>query len=108
MGAGVTKATRGQSNLKAVQEREVFTADKCKRDRPTGGKGYRPLHVFVFELRGRVWIGGQNLFAKCVRIGKCSSQRVFKPRGTTVFVFISVMFGKLTLAPIFCQCWLPL
>ena len=27
---------------------------------------------------------GQNLFAKCVQIGKCSSYRVFESRGTTV------------------------
>ena len=40
--------------------------------------------MFVFKLRGRVQIGGQNLFAKCVRIGKCSSKRVFESRGTTV------------------------
>ena len=82
MGAGVTKATRGQSDLKAVHEREVFTAEKYKRDRPTGGKAHRPPRVFFsfFKLRSCFQVGGPNLFAKCVRIGKCSSQRVFESR----------------------------
>ena len=77
LGAGVTKATRTQRDLKADHKREVFTA-KCKQDRPTGGKAHRPPCVFVFELGGRVWIVGQNLFAKCVQIVKCSNQRAFE------------------------------
>ena len=84
LGTGVTKATRGQRDFKAIHKREVFTAEKCKRDRPTGGKAHQPPRVFVFELRSHVRIGRQNLFPKCVRIGKHSSQRVFKSRGTTV------------------------
>ena len=81
MEAGVTKATKGQSDLKVVHEREVFMAEKYKRDRPTGGKAHR---FFSFELRSCVWIEGQNLFTKCVWIGKCSSHRVFESRVTTV------------------------
>ena len=72
----------GQSDLKAIHElqwREVITAEKCKRDRPTGGKAALATTCVCVRISGR------NLFAKCVRIGKCSSQRVFKSRGTTVY-----------------------
>ena len=80
MGAGVTKATKGQSDLKAVhelQQRGVFTSQQA-------GREHQPPRVFVFKLRGRVRIGDQNLFTKCVRIGNCLSQRVFESRDTTV------------------------
>ena len=49
LGAGVTKATRGQSDLKAIHEREVFTMEKGKRDRLTSGKAFQPPCVFVFK-----------------------------------------------------------
>ena len=81
MGAGVTKATRGQSNLKAGHEREVFTA-KYKRDRPSGGKAHRPHRVFfcsnseaAFGLE--VKICSPNVFGLgSVRVKGCSNQEV--------------------------------
>ena len=80
MGAEVTKATRGQSDLKAVHEREVFTAEKYKRDRPTGGKAHRPPHVFFvqIELFGlEVKICSPNVFGLgSVRVKGCSNQEV--------------------------------
>ena len=33
--------TRGQSDVKAVHETEVFTAEKYKGDQPTGGNAHR-------------------------------------------------------------------
>ena len=49
----------------------------------------RPPRVFVFGLQDRVRIGGY-LFTKSVQIMKCSSQRMFQSRGTTV---LPMMFG---------------
>ena len=57
--------------------------DKCKR---LAGRRRWPSRVFVLDLRGCVQIRGQNLFAKCVRIGKCSNQRVFESRTTVQYL----------------------
>ena len=61
--------------------REVFTAEKCKRDWPIGGKAASAATcVCVRIAKPRT-----DWRTKYVRIGKYSSKKVFESRGTIVY-----------------------
>ena len=80
-----------------MQKYEAQQKERCSQQKNISetfrlaGRRYWPLHVFAFGLQDRIQIGGQNLFATCAWIGKCSSQRTFKSRGKTVYTLNHVI-----------------
>ena len=65
----------GQSDLKAVHEREVFP-EKYKRARPTGRKAHRPPRVFLVRIEKL----RSDWRSKLVR-QMCSDWEVFESKG---------------------------
>ena len=58
-------------------------AEKCKQDRPTGGKAASAATCVCVRIE-RPCLDWRAKFVRQM----CSGQRVFEPRGTTVYKFI--------------------